>query len=85
MAEQNYEWWVNRAKANCDLYDIIRIDHVRGFASYYAIPAHHDTARNGTWEIGPRLPLFEAIARFSAISMSGAVPFIGSWNTRPKN
>ena len=61
MAKQDFAWWVNRAKANFDLYDIIRIDHFRGFASYYAIPAHHDTARHGTWEIGPRLPLFEAI------------------------
>jgi 4-alpha-glucanotransferase len=61
MAKQDFAWWVNRAKANFDLYDIIRIDHFRGFASYYAIPAHHDTARHGTWEIGPRIALFEAI------------------------
>jgi 4-alpha-glucanotransferase len=63
MKEQDYIWWVNRARANFDLYDIIRIDHFRGFASYYAIPADHDTARYGTWEIGPRLPLFEAIEK----------------------
>lgn len=61
MAEQGYSWWVARARANFELYDIIRIDHFRGFASYYAIPAHHDTARLGTWEIGPGIALFEAI------------------------
>lgn len=61
MAEQDFSWWVNRARANFELYDIIRIDHFRGFASYYAIPAGHSTARLGTWEIGPRIALFEAI------------------------
>lgn len=61
MAEQGFTWWVNRARANFELYDIIRIDHFRGFASYYAIAAHHDTARCGTWEIGPGKELFEAI------------------------
>lgn len=63
MAEQGFDWWVKRARASFKLYDIIRIDHFRGFASYYAIPAHHDTARYGTWEIGPGIALFEAIEK----------------------
>lgn len=61
MAAQDYAWWVNRAKANFDLYDIVRIDHFRGFASYYAIPSNHDSARFGEWRIGPGIRLFDKI------------------------
>ncbi|MGM9631853.1 MAG: 4-alpha-glucanotransferase [Eubacteriales bacterium] len=61
MAEQDFAWWVKRARANFELYDIIRIDHFRGFSSYYAIPAGDSTARNGKWIEGPGIALFEAI------------------------
>jgi len=45
MKENNYSWWVRRIKAMADMYNIIRIDHFRGFDSYYAIPAEDDTAK----------------------------------------
>ncbi len=48
-----YDWWVRRLALSCELYDCTRIDHFRGFAGYYAIPATEETARNGEWLPGP--------------------------------
>ncbi len=48
-----YAWWVRRLRQAAALFDITRIDHFRGFAGYYAVPAGHKTARKGTWEPGP--------------------------------
>ena len=45
------------------LYDIVRIDHFRGFDSYYAIPGTDDTARNGEWREGPGMDLFHALEK----------------------
>lgn len=57
-----YEWWVKRI-ANCfRLYDVVRIDHFRGFDEYYAIPYGDKTAENGWWEKGPGIDLFRAIS-----------------------
>ena len=53
-----YEWWVKRI-ANCfRLYDVVRIDHFRGFDEYYAIPYGDETAENGEWMPGPGMDLF---------------------------
>ena len=46
-----------------ELYDVVRVDHFRGFDEYYAIPADADTAVNGTWEKGPGVALFETMKR----------------------
>ena len=57
-----YEWWVKRI-ANCfRLYDVVRIDHFRGFDEYYAIPYGDKTAENGWWEKGPGIELFRTIS-----------------------
>ena len=57
-----YEWWIKRI-ANCfRLYDVVRIDHFRGFDEYYAIPYGDATAENGWWEKGPGIDLFRAIS-----------------------
>ncbi len=61
LKNQGYKWWIDRVKFNLNTCDIIRIDHFRGFESYWAIPAHEDTAINGTWEKGPGMDLFNAI------------------------
>ena len=61
MKENNYSWWVRRIKAMADMYNIIRIDHFRGFDSYYAIPAEDDTAKNGKWKKGPGMDLFNKL------------------------
>lgn len=54
-----YRWW-NERIANClTLFDLLRIDHFRGFSGYYAIPYKDDTARNGKWVKGPGFDLFK--------------------------
>ena len=58
-----YEWWTRRMEACYKMYDIIRIDHFRGFDEYYAIPAYEETAEFGAWEQGPGYELFEAIEK----------------------
>lgn len=61
MEEQNFAWWVKRVGSAWELYDILRIDHFRGFAGYYNIPFGESTARNGKWDVAPGKALFEAI------------------------
>jgi 4-alpha-glucanotransferase len=56
-----YSWWVKRMKACREMYDIIRIDHFRGFDEYYAIPAGDPTAEFGSWQPGPGYELFETM------------------------
>jgi 4-alpha-glucanotransferase len=56
-----YAWWLQRLQANFDLCDVVRIDHFRGFDTYWSIPAEAETAKSGQWEKGPGLALFEAI------------------------
>lgn len=63
MKKDKYAWWTKRIKAMSELYDIIRIDHFRGFDSYYAIPAKDDTAKNGKWKKGPGMDLFEQLEK----------------------
>ncbi len=56
-----YKWWIERLEASLKLYDVVRIDHFRGFEAYWEIPAKDDTARNGKWVKGPGIKLFEAV------------------------
>lgn len=56
-----YDWWIRRVKKCMELYDVVRIDHFRGFESYYSIPYGDRTARRGHWEKGPGLELFRSI------------------------
>ena len=63
MADTDYRWWVKRLKAAEKLYDVVRIDHFRGFESYWAIPAGDKTARNGKWVKGPGMDFVEAIRK----------------------
>jgi len=51
--ETDFSWWMNRMEYGFSLYDVIRVDHFRGFDEYYAVPAKDTTAKNGTWEKGP--------------------------------
>lgn len=55
-----FEWWINRIAAATELYDIVRIDHFRGFESFYAIPYGNKDATIGEWMKGPNCPLFFA-------------------------
>ena len=56
-----YAWWVRRLRHACTVYDAVRIDHFRGFESYYAIPAGEKTAVHGVWRKGPGLAFIRAL------------------------
>jgi len=60
-AADGYKWWLDRLRANFALCDVVRIDHFRGFDSYWAIPADAPTARTGRWEAGPGLDFFKTV------------------------
>lgn len=59
--ETGYDWWVRRIEKCTQMYDVIRIDHFRGFDEYFSIPAGEKTAEHGHWEKGPGIELFNAI------------------------
>lgn len=61
MAKDNYAWWVRRIKHLHKLYNIIRIDHFRGFANYWSVPATAKTAKEGKWVKGPGKKLFDVL------------------------
>ena len=60
-AANDFRWWIARLRAKTELADIVRIDHFRGFESYWAVPATSATAREGSWEPGPGDALFDAL------------------------
>ncbi len=57
MKQDNYQWWTNRIAGASKIYDVIRIDHFRGFESYWAVPYGEKTAINGHWVKGPGMSL----------------------------
>ena len=61
MKQTGFEWWIQRLKAASRMYDVVRLDHFRGFESYWAIPAGDATAANGCWKQGPGLAFIQAI------------------------
>lgn len=71
MKADNYAWWLNRLKKNMELYDVLRLDHFRAFASYWQVPAGNENAIDGTWQKGPGIHFFETIA-----AGLGKLPFI---------
>jgi 4-alpha-glucanotransferase len=58
---EGYAWWIERIRKTIELVDIVRIDHFRGFAGYWEIPASEQTAINGRWMPGPGEKLFNAV------------------------
>ena len=62
MQEDDYTWWGKRLEKSLAMFDYIRLDHFRGFASYYAIP-RTETAKNGVWMKGPGLNFFRSMQR----------------------
>ncbi|MEG2058072.1 MAG: 4-alpha-glucanotransferase [Romboutsia sp.] len=60
-SDTSYEWWIKRIEYSFKLYDIVRIDHFRGFDAYYSIPYDSLTAESGKWEKGPGLELFKHV------------------------
>jgi 4-alpha-glucanotransferase len=59
--ETGYRWWIERFRRTFELVDLSRIDHFRGFVSYWAVPERNRTARNGRWRRGPGAELFRAV------------------------
>lgn len=61
LEKTNYKWWIERIKGNINLYDVTRIDHFRGFESFWQIPYGEPTAVNGKWVKGPGIKLFNVV------------------------
>lgn len=61
MAEDGYAWWIARMKSNLRMADLVRLDHFRGFAGFWQVPANHETAVGGSWARGPGIDLFRAM------------------------
>lgn len=71
LKRQNYEWWVARIKKNLEYFDQLRLDHFRGFSSYWSVPSASSTAKEGTWKPGPGPDLFNVL-----MAELGNFPFV---------
>ncbi len=61
LARDGYGWWIDRLRAAFELYDIIRLDHFRGFDTYWEVPAGAADASGGRWQKGPGLPFLSLV------------------------
>ena len=71
LEKEDFSWWIDRFLHNLKLYDILRLDHFRGFSAYWSVPATETTAKNGHWEKGPREKLFETLFK-----KAGKIPIV---------
>lgn len=71
MKAEGYHWWIERMRAALTMFDLVRIDHFRGFEAYWAVPASEPTAEHGEWVKGPGADLFRAL-----VSALGSLPVI---------
>ena len=62
-AKDGFAWWVRRMAAAGKLYDVVRLDHFRGFEAYWAVPYGDETARNGKWVKGPAMAFINALKK----------------------
>ena len=70
MGAENFHWWIDRLSILLERFDLLRIDHFRGFESYWAIPQSQQTAVNGTWHRAPGATLFKTLmARFQHLPL----------------
>jgi 4-alpha-glucanotransferase len=72
MAADGYRWWVERFRRVLAQVDLVRVDHFRGFAAHWSVPAGETTAVNGHWDPAPGLELFRAVER----SLGGDLPIV---------
>ncbi len=63
MKRDGYDWWVKRIARNLEIFDILRLDHFRGFSAYWEVTAGEDTAMNGRWVRGPGKDLFDILKK----------------------
>lgn len=61
MEQAGYEWWLRRLEMNFQMFEVVRLDHFRGFEAFWRIPAGAEDARAGEWVAGPGLPFFQAV------------------------
>ncbi len=71
LRKENYSWWFQRIKHNLDMFDMVRIDHFKGFIAYWQVPAHNKTAIKGKWVKGPSQDFFRKL--FKLIPSSSIV------------
>ncbi len=71
LQDRGFDWWIDRIRRACALYDLVRLDHFRGFEAFWAIVAEEETAVNGKWIEAPGLELFRALE-----SALGPLPLI---------
>jgi 4-alpha-glucanotransferase len=71
LRDDGYRWWTERLRRTFGLFDLVRVDHFRGFAAYWSIPAGDDTALGGHWEPGPGREVFDA-----AMAALGPLPVL---------
>ncbi len=63
MRASGYSWWIERLRRACEHFDLVRLDHFRGFEAYWSIPAEEETAVNGEWVKAPGRELFQQMER----------------------
>jgi 4-alpha-glucanotransferase len=61
LKKRGYDWWIQRIEHNLRIFDIIRVDHFRGFVGYWEVPATEDTALNGKWIEAPAVDFFNQL------------------------
>jgi 4-alpha-glucanotransferase len=61
MREDGFDWWVARVRETLKIVDVVRLDHFRGFAAFWEVPAEHETAERGRWTQAPGRELFKAL------------------------
>ena len=61
LENTGYKWWIDRMRKNVELYDVVRIDHFRGFESFWEVPCGNDTAVDGKWVQGPGMKFFHEL------------------------
>jgi 4-alpha-glucanotransferase len=71
MKKKGYEWWIQRFRHTLTLFDMVRLDHFRGFEAYWQVPATEKTAVHGEWVKGPGAELFDAVE-----SALGSLPIV---------
>jgi 4-alpha-glucanotransferase len=63
MAADGYRWWTERMRAALEMFDLVRVDHFRGFEAYWEVPADEPTAVNGKWTKGPGTEIFRVLEK----------------------
>jgi 4-alpha-glucanotransferase len=63
IAENGYRWWIERMRASLEMFDLVRLDHFRGFEAYWEVSAGEETAVHGSWVKGPGAELFRVLEK----------------------